>query len=402
LSESAYIEKMPSSQIARGRNRSLITRMDFELTERCNNNCRHCYINLPEDDSRSKSRELEASDIRSLFEEIIALGCRHVRFTGGEPLLRDDFEQIYLYAKKLGLSIELFTNGTRITPKIAHLFKEYPPGEKIQISLYGYDQKSYEATSRTPGSFEAAQQGIALLHKNRIPFEIRGVILPMKKENFIKFEAWAKKINKPAIHQSKVTMLYSRCRGYDAMHEKIIKKLRLPPEEQLKLEASQPEVYKLDVSNFCSHFCQIHGDQLFHCGAGMYQGCVDAYGNLQMCLLLRHPDTVYNLRKGSLSQAFNVFFKDVRQMRAKNPIYLEQCARCFLRALCDQCPAVAWMECRSLDGWIEHICSYTHVQAAFIGLLEKNEKAWLVTNWEKRLEKLPKLCLSSAEKSREQ
>ncbi|MBP1739255.1 MAG: putative Radical domain protein, partial [Deltaproteobacteria bacterium] len=136
---------------------------DIELTERCNNNCVHCCINLPADDLVAKKRELSTAALKDILKEAASLGCLTVRFTGGEPLLRDDFEELYLYARKSGLKVLLFTNATLITPTLAELLSRIPPLEKIEITVYGMKKISYEAVARTPGSFEAAWRGITLL-----------------------------------------------------------------------------------------------------------------------------------------------------------------------------------------------------------------------------------------------
>ena len=83
--------------------KALLGRLDIELTERCNNNCVHCCVNLPEKDETAKSRELTAKEIKESLIEATSLGCLTVRFTGGEPLLREDFEELYIFARKLGL-----------------------------------------------------------------------------------------------------------------------------------------------------------------------------------------------------------------------------------------------------------------------------------------------------------
>ena len=91
--------------------RPVLMELDIELTERCNNNCIHCCINLPADDSIAKKRELSTAAIKDILKEAASLGCLSVRLTGGEPLLREDFEELYLYARKLGLKVLLFTNA---------------------------------------------------------------------------------------------------------------------------------------------------------------------------------------------------------------------------------------------------------------------------------------------------
>jgi molybdenum cofactor biosynthesis enzyme MoaA len=73
----------------------ILSKLDIELTERCNNNCIHCCINLPFDDADANKRELPTEEIKKIFKEAVSLGCLSVRFTGGEPLLRDDFHELF-------------------------------------------------------------------------------------------------------------------------------------------------------------------------------------------------------------------------------------------------------------------------------------------------------------------
>src|SRR3989338_8038473 len=134
----------------------LLSRLDIELTERCNNNCLHCYINLPQDDLEAENKELSTDEIKDILKEAVSLGCLTARFTGGEPLLRMDFEELYLFARRLGLKVLLFTNAILVTHHLAELFSRIPPLEKIEVSVYGMKKTSYEAVTRVPGSFDSA------------------------------------------------------------------------------------------------------------------------------------------------------------------------------------------------------------------------------------------------------
>jgi MoaA/NifB/PqqE/SkfB family radical SAM enzyme len=73
----------------------------LELTARCNNNCRHCYINLPAGDQAAQAKELSREEIRELGREAVSLGALWCLLTGGEPLLREDFTEIYLDLKRM-------------------------------------------------------------------------------------------------------------------------------------------------------------------------------------------------------------------------------------------------------------------------------------------------------------
>jgi len=380
-----YVKKISSYKASLWKGKSpLLSGLDMELTERCNNNCIHCYINLPADDVTAIARELSTIEIKEILKEAASLGCLTVRFTGGEPLLREDFEELYLFTRRLGLKVLLFTNATLITSELAELFARIPPLEKIEITVYGIKRRSYEAATRTPGSFDAAWRGINLLLKKKVPFVVKSALLPPNKEEMDKFEAWATTIPWMDGPPSYSMFFDLRCRRDAEQKNLMIKKLRLSPEEGLKMLIRRKEKYFKEMKEFCSKFTRPPGECLFSCGAGEGGGCVDAYGNFQLCMLLRHPTTVYNLKKGSLNDAMTNFFPKVRKMKAARTSYLARCAHCFLKGLCEQCPARSWMEHGTLDPPVGYFCEIAHAQAVYLGLLKEGENAWEIRDWKKR------------------
>ena len=82
------------------------------------------------------------------------------------------------------------------------------------------------------------------------------------------------------------------------------------------------------------------------------------------------------------------FFPDFRTIEATNPDYLERCARCFLKGLCEQCPAKSWSEHGTLDTPVEYLCQIAHVRARDLGLLSEGENAWDVMDWQARIKAL--------------
>src|SRR5512136_2028929 len=100
---------------------------DLELTARCNNNCTHCYINLPANDREAETQELTLGEIEHIADQAVEMGAVWVLLTGGEPLIRRDFADIYLMLKRKGLLVSVFTNATIIRKEHIELFKKYPP-----------------------------------------------------------------------------------------------------------------------------------------------------------------------------------------------------------------------------------------------------------------------------------
>lgn len=391
MSQTTYVRK----RVIEGRdfwekiNPPLLARIDIELTERCNNDCLHCYINLPRDDSQAQRKELSCDEVKNILKEAASLGCRNLRFTGGEPLLRDDFSELYIFARELGFRVILFTNATLFTPLLADLFSRFPPLGGIEITLYGMKQKTYEAVSRVPGSFEAAWRGMSLLLERRIPFVVKGVFLPPNRDEIEEFDKMALNIPWMGGRPPSYCVFFDlRGRRDNELKNQVIKGLRLSGQEALKVISRKNHGFIKEMGEFCVKFMRPHGDKLFHCGAGVGMGCVDAYGCFQPCMKLRHPDCRYDLRRGSLADALINFFPKIRRMKAKDSEYLDKCARCFLKGFCEQCPAASWMEHGTLDGVVEYFCAAAHSQAEILGLLKKGERAWKLTDWPVRLKEL--------------
>jgi hypothetical protein len=76
--------------------------------------------------------------------------------------------------------------------------------------------------------------------------------------------------------------------------------LKNKPNEGINFLTKERNNYRNELCTFCAHFARTVGTKLFTCGAGKFSGCVDAYGNLQPCFLLRAPETQYDLKKGTL------------------------------------------------------------------------------------------------------
>ncbi|MCF7811943.1 radical SAM protein, partial [bacterium] len=179
MKSDSYVKKAKPGEIDLWKDSApLLYNLTFELTERCNNNCIHCNINLPSNDTNAISRELKTDDIKRILDEAAELGCLGVRFTGGEPLLRKDFEELYLYIRHLGMRVELFTNATLINSKLANLFESIPLLSKIEVTIYGMESDTYEAVTGVKGSYKAAMHGISLLEDRDIPFILKWVCLP--------------------------------------------------------------------------------------------------------------------------------------------------------------------------------------------------------------------------------
>ena len=75
----------------------------IDLTYRCNNACRHCWVSIPAN-SPEREKELTFDEITRIVDEARAMGCRKWAISGGEPMLRPDFAEIFDYITRKSAS----------------------------------------------------------------------------------------------------------------------------------------------------------------------------------------------------------------------------------------------------------------------------------------------------------
>jgi len=138
----------------------------FELTGRCNLDCKMCYVHVM-DHKEALKKELSKEQWLKIFDDAFAEGMMFALLTGGECLIRPDFKELYLYLWNRGVKVSVNTNGVFLNEDYVEFFRHYPP-EQIQISLYGSNEDSYE---KVTGSrvFARVDHAITLLQEASIP-----------------------------------------------------------------------------------------------------------------------------------------------------------------------------------------------------------------------------------------
>ena len=166
----------------------------FELTPVCNMNCRMCYVRL--------SREQQEA-IRPLHtaEEWIDLGRRakkqglvYLLLTGGEPFIRKDIKEIVSSLHHMGFIISMNTNATLITEETVKWLKQTPPA-RMNITLYGASDETYERLCGNPHGFTQATHAIELLRTAGISVKINCSITPYNVNDLEAIILWAKERN---------------------------------------------------------------------------------------------------------------------------------------------------------------------------------------------------------------
>ncbi len=323
----------------------------FEITFRCNIGCVHCYV--AEDHAK---HELTFQEITDILDQIHQEGCLWLCITGGEPLLRKDFLDIYTYAIKKGFLVTLFTNGTLITPEIADYLLEYPPF-KIDISLHGITQQTYERITSVPGSFEKCMRGIGLLLERGLPLTLKSVGMSLNRDEILTIKKYVEGLGKATYMFDSI--IHPRLDG-----SKEPCQYRLLPQEIIDIEYSDEDMLHLWKKCFHSDHTIDAPAYLFSCGAGFTMFNISPYGELQPCHLLRSPS--FNLRKGSLREGLNNLFPKVYTTKYQTDA---ECQDCQIRHICHQCPARAQLENEDQEMPVDYFCELAHRRHEMKGAL---------------------------------
>jgi len=335
----------------------------IELTFRCNLNCVHCYCNLPAGDTEATDRELSSDEIRSIVDQIVAEGCLWLCFTGGEPLLRPDFLDIYSYAKSKGLIVTLFTNGTLIDEHIADFLAEWPP-RRIEVTLYGITEQTYEAVTRVLGAFARCWRGIELLLERGLPLVLKTTVTTLNAHEVPQIREYA---NERGLRYRYDPLLIPRLDG-----SKEPTRFRIPPQQVVELDRLDEARVEALRELGDKYQGSIDGDELFGCGAGRNGFHIDPYGDLGLCMANRYH--TYSLRKGSFEEGWREYAPSVRALTVEGQPGDGECRSCSKIALCGQCPAWSYLEHGDLSSRVEYLCEIAHLRERFLqGEMELQE-----------------------------
>ena len=321
----------------------------IDITSSCNLRCVHCYIR-----DTDCGQELSFKEICEIFDQIADAGCLWLCITGGEPLIRPDFRDIYSYAKRKGFLITLFTNGTLLTPSLADFLADEPPFV-IDISLYGVTEGTYEKVTGVRGSYRHCMNGIELALERRLPLKLKTIIMTLNANEFHDMRRYAKNLGVPFRHDALINP------RIDGSLEPT--RYRLTPEEIVSLELEDPELAD-EISKVYIELYGIRGkrEKLYNCGAGRGMFHITSDGKLNICTIASEPG--YDLRTGNFNTGFyDVFPEVLKKMRTR----VSECQSCAAANMCGQCPAWAELENGDPEAKIEFLCQTARLRVdAFV------------------------------------
>jgi radical SAM protein with 4Fe4S-binding SPASM domain len=316
----------------------------FEITSRCNLQCGMCYIRPVIGDERmygaDRREELSAGQWVAIGRDAVESGMVFLLLTGGEPLLRPDFFDIYEPLRTLGLNITLFTNGTLITPEIASRLAAQPPN-RLEITLYGASEATYQGMTGVPGAYSRCMSGIEDLRKAAVPLTLKTTLT---KYNIGDLEAMKLMAREWGLIFSTAWMITPRRDGRAFP----IDRYRLPMDCVMTLEAADRETRGSAVRGH-KPIQTPSSTNAFPCGAGTTSFVVNSAGEMNICMDLPYPAA------RPLECGFQRAWDAVKQY-ADSVAPAGKCLSCELGPYCSTCPGYAWLESKDTGAPVPYLC----------------------------------------------
>jgi MoaA/NifB/PqqE/SkfB family radical SAM enzyme len=306
----------------------------WELTQRCNLDCPHCYI--PIELRKAGAAELDLGQVKLIIDELAAMGCYSLSLTGGEIFTRKDVLQILEYLRGKGLHLAIQTNGTLITDSIGDILAAFNPLPSVAVSLYSLKEEQNERIVGVQGALKKTLEGIGILKRKNIPVTVGMLVM---KGNLEEFDAIKEFAASQQIH-FQYDYVMRPCYG----GSKAPLKFQIPLSAIRRLKGKEKDFLK--QRDGCGQLKdnRFPKDKLFYCEAGRTYMAIDPYGQANMCLDFPFPSL--SIPKEGLRFAWQKVLKFAKSLKPNGSF---RCYKCSLGDFCAWCPAMAWRHRKDLN-----------------------------------------------------
>ena len=338
---------------AKGRRLGLPVGGTFELTARCNFNCPMCYVHMTQEQVDAAGKELTAAQWLELAREARDRGMIFALLTGGEPLMRRDFFEIYKGMKELGLLISINTNGSMLQGEILEKFLADPPA-RFNISLYGGTNETYRNMCGVP-AYDRVKESIRALRKAGVDVSLNLSITPYNCQDLEQIHADAVELD---VNVRSSAYMYPPVRVNGEVYgcanrltpaesaECSVKWDRIRFTEEQFLRRAEGLIALREVEQ---DGCPVEADEGITCRAGSTGFWITWDGKMTPCGMMTTP-VVHPLRDG-----FGAAWDELRAKTAALRMPSE-CSGCNHREICGVCAAVCFTETGRFDGVPTYVC----------------------------------------------
>lgn len=330
----------------------------FELTARCNFNCKMCYVHLTQEEQEKRGRELTTQQWLEIAKDAKDAGMVFLLLTGGEPALRPDFPELFHKLKEMGLMISINSNGMLLDGKLLELLRQDPP-TRINISLYGTSNETYEELCGVP-AYDRVIRNIRALREAGIDVKVNMSVTPA---NCADMQAVYEAAKDLKIHTQATSYMFPPIRLHPEMCGE---NFRMDALEAGKLQAQYEfsrctkEQFLQRIQALCDHVSpdaqsedecgEVVGEGI-HCRAGITTFWIDWDGKMLPCGQMVEPAV------DVLQVGFHEAWRQTRENAAAIRLPPE-CAKCEIRDICHACAAMCYCETGSFSGKPDYVCRW--------------------------------------------
>jgi len=332
----------------------------LELTLKCNLHCAHCY------NAHRPQPELKTDEIKIVLDDLGKLGCLDLVFTGGEPCVRKDFEEILWYAREKRFCVTLKTNGSMIDGKLASLLAKALVVE-VHVSLYSLIQNEHEGITRVPGSLSQTLHGIECLLQEGVRVRLSCPITKLNCSSVRGIKEFAERIGASYGFDPIITARVDGSRDPTDLRIDIADWQKLLKNGLLS-EVIYPNSFNVnDSSSMQLGKTKSLANDDHVCGAGSGSIAITAYGDVLPCLNLQiHVGNVLKDRLPNIWRDEPAW----HPIRTITPNHYTECKDCNLVNYCPRCPGVALSETGRITAAAPILCQTALFYARSRGLKE--------------------------------
>ncbi|HWP97013.1 MAG TPA: radical SAM protein [Syntrophomonadaceae bacterium] len=332
------LTKLMEGIYAQARENGSPVNANFELTSRCNLKCKMCYVCRPVNDQDAKSQELTAKQWIQLAREARDAGVLTLTLTGGEVFLRQDFKEIYEALARMGFILQIYTNGTIITPDIVKWLSKIPPS-RVSITLYGGSAETCANVTGYAYAYDRMLRAVDLLNNAGILTEMKTTVI---RDNIADFDSIYQLAQDRKLKFGIVNYVSPRREGSFSDPEGC----RLSPSELDRFERRVKQINRerreneeeVALDDAVAHdegplYKQAgeHDAKAFRCAAGSTGFWITWDGKMTPCGLMDKPAT------DPVQQGVKAAWETLKQHCRLIPT-CETCLQCEYYSYCDSCP----------------------------------------------------------------
>ena len=337
----------------------------LELTARCNLSCKMCYIHKAENDGAALAKELPTAFWLDMIRQTREAGTLTMLITGGEPLLRKDFREIYFACKQAGFLVSVNTNATLLREEDIAFLAQYPP-VRLNISLYGASKETYASLCGIGEMFTRTTENIRKLRACGVNVKINYTVTPYNREDASAIFAFGREVGAPVQHTTYLFPPVRACEGVCG------EATRLTP-----LEAAECDLFctreKIGAEDFQRRREAVlkgtagvtvpdedgtrDPTERIFCRAGTSSYWITYDGRLLPCGMMQEP--CFSLTDQPFSEAWRSI-----QTATDEILMPAQCSACKLRPHCEICAAVCYGENGHFSAVPKYFCEKTKATLA--------------------------------------